>query len=208
MSRSKNAAIAVGITGASGVQYGMRLIECLIAAGHRVQVMFTKTARIVVGSETDWKLPPRAADTVKYLSELWHAAPGQLRVFGEEEWTAPVASGSGVPRALVICPCSMAMLSSIAQGSSRNLMERAADVVLKEGRRLILVPRETPFSAIHLENMLKLARLGVTILPANPGFYARPTQLSELVDFIVARVLDQLDIDHQLGPRWGSEEPG
>src|SRR5262245_42705869 len=107
MRRYKRDVIAVGITGASGVQYGMRLIECLVKEGGRVQVMFTKAARIVVGSETDWKLPPRASDTAKYLAELCRAAPGQISVFGEEEWTAPVASGSGVPRAMVICPCSM-----------------------------------------------------------------------------------------------------
>jgi 4-hydroxy-3-polyprenylbenzoate decarboxylase len=106
---------------------------------------------------------------------------------------------------MVICPASMATLSAVAAGASENLLERAADVVLKEGGRLVIVPRETPFSTIHLENMLRLARLGVTILPANPGFYNRPAQVEELVDFIVSRVLDQLDVPNDLMKRWGRE---
>jgi 4-hydroxy-3-polyprenylbenzoate decarboxylase len=140
------------------------------------------------------------------LSERLGAKSGQLRVLGEEEWTAPVASGSGAPRQMVVCPCSMATLSAIANGASENLLERAADVVIKESGRLILVPRETPFSAIHLENMLTLARLGCVILPANPGFYHRPATLDELVDFIVARILDQLGITNDLISRWGHRE--
>jgi len=137
------------------------------------------------------------------LSERWGCA-GRLRVFGNAQWMAPVASGSNAPRAMVVCPCSMGTVAAIAQGHSRSLLERAADVALKEGRRLILVPRETPFSAVHLENLLKLARLGVTILPANPGFYHRPERVEELVDFVVARILDHLDVPHELGRRWGA----
>ena len=114
-----------------------------------------------------------------------------------------MASGSNTPRAMVVCPCSMGTLAAVANGLSDNLIERAADVMVKEGRRLILVPRETPFSAIHLENMLKLARLGATILPPNPGFYQRPQGVAELVDFVVARILDQLGVAHSLLPRWG-----
>jgi 4-hydroxy-3-polyprenylbenzoate decarboxylase len=126
-------------------------------------------------------------------------------VFGDEEWTSPLASGSGAPRKMVVCPATMATLSAIANGASENLLERAADVVIKERGDLVIVPRETPFSAIHLENMLKLARLGVSILPANPGFYNRPTKVDELVDFIVARVLDQLGVAHRLSRRWGHD---
>jgi 4-hydroxy-3-polyprenylbenzoate decarboxylase len=150
-------------------------------------------------------LPGRTAEQTRYLSSLFGAKDGQLRVFGDEEWTSPVASGSGAPRRMVVCPASMATVSAIATGASENLLERAADVVIKESGRLVIVPRETPFSAIHLENMLKLSRLGVVILPANPGFYNRPTQVQEIVDFIVARVLDQLDVPHDLMARWGSE---
>jgi 4-hydroxy-3-polyprenylbenzoate decarboxylase len=206
MTSSRNdKAITVALTGASGTQYGMRLIECLVRADHSVYVMFTKAAQIVVGSETEYKLPGRTAEQTRYLSSLFGAKDGQLRVFGDEEWTSPVASGSGAPRRMVVCPASMATVSAIATGASENLLERAADVVIKESGRLIIVPRETPFSAIHLENMLKLSRLGVVILPANPGFYNRPTQVQEIVDFIVARVLDQLDVPHDLMARWGSE---
>jgi 4-hydroxy-3-polyprenylbenzoate decarboxylase len=196
-------AITLAMTGASGAQYGLRLLESLVAADRTVYVLFTKTARIVVGSETDVDLPGRTTEMTRALGALCRAREGQVRVFGEEEWTSPVASGSGAPRTMIVCPCSMATVSAIATGASDNLLERAADVVLKEGGRLILVPRETPFSAIHLENMLKLARLGCVILPANPGFYNRPTRIEELVDFIVARVLDQVGIPHSLMPRWG-----
>lgn len=199
----KHAPISLGMTGASGAQYGLRLLRALVAADREVFVMLTKAAQIVLGSETDCKLSGRAAQATRTLTTYIGAKEGQLRVLGEEEWTAPVASGSGAPRQMVVCPCSMATLSAIAHGASENLLERAADVVIKEGGKLILVPRETPFSVIHLENMLKLARLGCVILPANPGFYHRPTAVDELVDFIVARVLDQLGITNNLLARWG-----
>lgn len=197
--------VTVAMTGASGAQYGLRLIECLIQADYRVFLMFTRAAQVVVGSETDCRLPGRTAEQTRYLSERFKAREGQLRVFGDEEWTSPVASGSGAPRTMVVCPCSMATVSSIASGASDNLLERAADVVIKERGNLVIVPRETPFSPIHLENMLKLSRIGVTILPANPGFYTMPVEIAELVDFIVARVLDQIGVPHQLMQRWGEE---
>lgn len=208
MGRRDERIAAVGMTGASGAQYGLRLVESLIAADWQVYLMFTKAAQIVVGSETDLRLPGRAAEQTRHLSALWGARDGQLRVFGEEEWTSPVASGSGAPHHMVVCPCSMATLSAIATGASENLLERAADVVIKERGNLVIVPRETPFSAIHLENMLKLARLGAVILPANPGFYNKPAQVEELVDFIVARVLDQLGVEHQMMRRWGRDDVG
>ncbi|MBM4233814.1 MAG: UbiX family flavin prenyltransferase [Gammaproteobacteria bacterium] len=203
MARKDERIITVGMTGASGAQYGLRLVECLIKADYGVYLMFTKAAQVVVGSETDCKLPGRTAEQTRYLSQLYGARDGQLRVFGDEEWTSPVASGSGAPLRMVVCPASMATVSAIATGASENLLERAADVVIKERGNLVIVPRETPFSAIHLENMLKLARLDVIILPANPGFYNRPGRVEELVDFIVARVLDQFDIEHNLMKRWG-----
>jgi 4-hydroxy-3-polyprenylbenzoate decarboxylase len=181
----------------------LRLIECLVKADYTVYVMFTKAAQIVVGSETDCALPGRTAEQTRYLSTLFGARDGQLRVFGDEEWTSPVASGSGAPLRMAVCPASMATVSAIANGASENLLERAADVVLKERGNLVIVPRETPFSTIHLENMLRLSRAGVSILPANPGFYNRPARVEELVDFIVARVLDQFGIEHELMKRWG-----
>jgi 4-hydroxy-3-polyprenylbenzoate decarboxylase len=193
------------MTGASGAQYGLRLVECLLQADWTVYLTFTRAAQIVIGSETDCRLPGRTAEQTRHLSELFKAREGQLRVFGDEEWTSPLASGSGAPRKMVVCPATMATLSAIANGASENLLERAADVVIKERGDLVIVPRETPFSAIHLENMLKLARLGVSILPANPGFYNRPTKVDELVDFIVARVLDQLGVAHRLSRRWGHD---
>ncbi|MCA1806245.1 MAG: UbiX family flavin prenyltransferase [Xanthomonadaceae bacterium] len=194
--------IALAFTGASGAQYGLRLLECLLDAGEQVYLMVSAPAQVVIGMETDLKLPGRTAEIERFFTERHGARPGQLRVFGREEWTAPVASGSSVPRAMVVCPCTTGTLSSIACGASNNLIDRAADVVLKEGRKLILVPRETPFSVIHLENMLKLARMGVCILPPSPGFYHQPQSIDDLVDFVVARILDQLDIDHTLSRRW------
>ena len=121
---------------------------------------------------------------------------------------APVASGSNAPRAMVICPCSTGTLSAIACGASNNLIERAADVMLKEQKKLILVSREMPLSTIHLENMLKLARMGCVMMPASPGFYQRPEQISDLIDFVVARILDQLQIEQQLMPPWGGQYDG
>ena len=196
-------AIALAMTGASGAVYGLRLLECLIQAQQQVYLMLSAPAQVVIGMETDLKLPGRPTEIEDRLASLYKALPGQLTVFGREQWTAPVASGSSAPHAMVVCPCTSGTLSSIAHGGSDDLLERAADVVLKEGRKLILVHREMPVSVIHLENMLKLARMGVTIMPANPGFYHQPQTIVDLVDFVVARILDHLDVEHTLGPRWG-----
>jgi 4-hydroxy-3-polyprenylbenzoate decarboxylase len=196
-------AVAVAMTGASGAVYGLRLLECLIQAEQQVYLMLSAPAQVVIGMETDVKLPGRPAEIEDTLASLYKAQPGQLSVFGREQWTAPVASGSNAPRAMVVCPCTSGTLSSIALGGSDDLLERAADVVLKEGHKLILVHREMPLSVIHLENMLKLARMGVTVMPANPGFYHNPESIADLVDFVVARILDHLDVEHGLGPRWG-----
>lgn len=200
--------ITLAITGASGAQYGLRLLQVLLQAGIRVCLLVSRPAQVVIGTETALQLPGRTGEIQRYLADLYGVSRGLLEVFGREQWTAPVASGSGAPRDMVICPCSMATLGSIAAGSGRELIERAADVVIKERGRLILVPRETPFSVIHLENMLRLARLGIVILPPSPGFYHRPETVEDLIDFVVARVLDQLDLPQQLMPRWGHGEPG
>ncbi len=196
-------AIALAMTGASGAPYGLRLLESLLRGGQQVYLMISDAARVVLKTESGIDLPAEPAATAAYFISQWDIAPERLRVFGKEEWLAPVASGSSAPRAMVVCPCSTGTLSAIAHGASDNLIERAADVMVKERRQLILVVREMPFSAIHLENMLSLARQGVTIMPASPGFYHRPQQLSDLVDFVVARVLDHLDLPQQLAPRWG-----
>lgn len=198
-----NPAISLAITGASGAVYGLRLLECLLQAGEQVYLMVSSPARVVLATETDLDVPGRASEMQAFFSARYQAAAGQLQVFGREQWLAPVASGSSVPRAMVVCPCSMSTLAAIATGASNSLIERAADVVLKERHPLLLVPREMPLSAIHLEHMLKLARLGVTILPAAPGFYHHPQQVGDLVDFVVARILDHLAVPHALQKRWG-----
>ncbi|MDR3390177.1 MAG: UbiX family flavin prenyltransferase [Sulfuriferula sp.] len=195
--------VTLAFTGASGMPYGMRLLQSLLEAGVEVNLLVSAAAQIVAKQELDLSLPSRPHELEALLGERYAARTGQLRVFGREEWFAPVASGSNPADAMVVCPCTMGTLAAIAQGLSDNLIERAADVCIKEQRKLILVPRETPYSAIHLENMLKLARLGVVILPPNPGFYHHPQTIDDLVDFVVARILDQLHIPHQLMARWG-----
>ncbi|MCC7221341.1 MAG: UbiX family flavin prenyltransferase [Candidatus Contendobacter sp.] len=197
--------IILGMTGASGADYGLRLLQCLLEAGWPVQLLLSKAAQIVIHMETDLRLPSRTGDIQRVLIDYYRCDPGQLRVYGQDQWTAPPASGSALAQAMVVCPCTTGALAAIANGNSDNLLERAADVSLKEGRKLILALRETPLSVIHLENMLRLARAGAVILPANPGFYYRPTTAAQLVDFIVARILDQLAIPHTLLPRWGEE---
>ena len=200
-----NQPIALALTGASGSQYGLRLLECLLQAGRQVYLLISQAGQVVVNMETELSLPSQSAEVQAMLGELYSAAPGQLQVFGRQQWTAPLASGSNAPESMVICPCTTGTLSAIACGASNDLIERAADVVLKEGRRLILVVRETPFSQIHLENMLRLSRMGVVIMPANPGFYFKPQSVDEIVDFMVARILDQLGVEHEIARRWGEE---
>ena len=202
MSRTEQP-IAVAITGASGSAYALRLIECLIKGGESVHLMISQAAQIVLRMEADLEVPSQAQEAERFLTEHFGASPGQLRVFGRQQWMAPVASGSNPPRAMVVCPCTTGTLSAIACGASNDLLERAADVVLKERRQLILVVRETPFSEIHLENMLRLSRMGAVIMPANPGFYHKPQSLEQLVDFMVARILDQLGIPQDLMQPWG-----
>ena len=195
--------VALAITGASGAQYGLRLLEQLIAAECRVYLMVAKPAQVVFGLELDLDIPSRPADMQRWFSERYGAAEEQLQVFSSEQWTAPIASGSNAADAMVVCPCTAATSAAVAQGLSRSLIERAADVMLKERRQLILVLRETPLSSIHLENLLRLSNAGATVMPAAPGFYNKPTTVDELVDFMVARVLDHLKIENRLAPRWG-----
>ena len=190
--------VVMAITGASGAPYAVRLLEQLLVANQPVQLIVSSHGLRLLRTET-------AIDTVDALrvatgAERWDAL---VTVFDDNDRGAAPASGSARNRGMVICPCSMGTVSAISQGTSRSLVERAADVALKERRTLVLVPRETPYSAIHLENMLRLTRAGAVVLPASPGFYHRPTSIAELVDFVVARVLDQLDVEHVLGKRWG-----
>ena len=198
--------VCLALTGASGMPYGLRLLDCLLAAGCKVQLLYSQAAQVVARQEMAVDLPSRPSEAkAALLARFPHADPDKLAVYGREEWFAPVASGSNPPDAMIICPCSMGTLAAIAQGLADNLIERAADVVLKEGRKLVLVPRETPFSAIHLENMLRLSRVGAVILPPSPGFYQHPQSVQDIVDFVVARVLDQIGVPHALMQRWGEE---
>lgn len=204
MSRVQRRRLGLAMTGASGALYGLRLLQHLLASDADVHLAVSAAARVVLREELGLQLPSRPEELAASLRAELGSSSGKLTAYAPEDWFSPLASGSNAPEALVICPCSGGSLAAIAQGISNNLIERAADVMLKEGKKLILVPRETPVSAIHLENMLKLARLGVCILPASPGFYHRPQSMDDLVDFVVARILDQLSIQRNMGPRWGA----
>ncbi len=198
--------IVLALTGASGLPYGIRLLECLLQSGQRVHLLYSQAAQIVAKQELDFTLPNRPQDAEKLLTERFGKFSGELRVFGRDDWYAPMASGSNPGDAMVICPCTMGTLAAVAAGLSDDLITRGADVMLKEKRPLILVPRESPFSAIHLENMLKLSHAGAVILPPNPGFYYQPQSVQDLVDFVVARILDHLGVEHALVKRWGEGE--
>jgi 4-hydroxy-3-polyprenylbenzoate decarboxylase len=200
-----NRSVTLAMTGASGAQYGLRLLDCLVQANCQVQFLISEAARVVVDTETELDLPSDATNLEEFLTLNFDADPGQIVVNTSRDWFSSVASGSASPASMVICPASGGTLSAIACGASNNLIERAADVAIKEKRQLIVVPRETPLSEIHLENMLKLARLGVTVMPAMPGFYQDPQTIDDLVDFVVARILDHLGIEQTLLPRWGRE---
>jgi len=194
--------IVFAITGASGAPYAIRLLEQLITAKRQVQLVISSHGlRLLetesgVGSEAELRERVGASKWNEYVT-----------VFDDADRGAPPASGSALNAGMVICPCSMGTLSAISIGASRSLVERAADVALKERRPLVLVPRESPLSAIHLENMLRVTRAGAVVLPAAPGFYHRPSSIDDLIDFVVARVLDHLGIEHNLMRRWGGDEP-
>lgn len=196
----------VGITGASGAIYGIRLIEELLSHGYEVHLVVTEAGWRVLKEELGWETTRRADALARAFGG--HDDAGRLVYHPNGDIGASIASGSFRVEGMLIMPCSMGTLSSIAHGASNNLMTRAADVMLKEGRKLLIVPRETPLHAIHLENMLTLARLGVRIVPAMPAFYYKPQSMDEMVNFLVGKVLDSLDIDHDLYRRWGDEHNG
>ncbi|WP_130469963.1 UbiX family flavin prenyltransferase [Candidatus Magnetaquicoccus inordinatus] len=191
--------ITLALTGASGARYGLRLLRALLLQQQEVDLLISAAARVVLRQECDLHLPE--GDPLALREELGRVLQAEgveewsgVRYYATDDWYAPIASGSGAGRAMVICPCSMGSLAAIAHGMSDNLLERAADVMIKERRPLILVPRESPFSVIHLQNMLTLAQMGVTILPAAPGFYHRPTTVEALLDFVVERILSHLGL--------------
>lgn len=198
--------VVVALTGASGAPYGLRLVERLLEAGQRVDLLLSSAARVVLRQECGLEWEGDAANVQRLMQD--HFLPddpdqaNRLRHFGVEEWLAPMASGSARGGAMVICPCTMGTLAAVAQGMSDSLIERAADVTLKEGRTLILVPRETPLSALHLRNMLTLAELGAVILPAMPGFYHRPQRVEELVEFVVERIMSRLGLGDPRAASW------
>ena len=193
------------MTGASGAPYTIGLMRHCLKLGIHIQFICSQPGQIVLGMETDLKLTGTPQKIQARLANYFEVETDLISAYGKDQWTAPPASGSSVADAMVVCPCTMGSLASIAVGTSENLIHRAADVIIKERKPLILVPRETPFSSIHLENMLKLSNLGVIILPPNPGFYQGVNQVDDLINFVVARLLDQLGIDNQLSPRWGRD---
>jgi flavin prenyltransferase len=195
--------IVVGITGASGAPYAVRLLQQLTAAHRPVSLIVSKYGLRLLETEAGIGSIDELRKTVG--KDAWDSC---VETFSNEDRGAPPASGSALTAGMIVCPCSMGTLSAIAVGASRSLIERAADVTLKERRKLILVPRETPLSAIHLGNMLRLARAGAVVMPASPGFYHRPRQISDLVDFLVARMLDHLGVEQRLVQPWrGEAEP-
>nr|WP_041416243.1 flavin prenyltransferase UbiX [Shewanella halifaxensis] len=204
--RKAEKSISLAWTGASGAPYGLRLLECLLNSDYQVFLMISSAARVVLATEQGLQLSANPQKAKAQLLAQFGDVVGELIVLGKEEWFSPPASGSAAPKQMVICPCSTGTLAAVASGMSNNLLERAADVVIKERGQLILVPRETPFSAIHLEHMLSLSKLGVTIMPAAPGFYHNPKSVEDLVDFMVARILDHLGVNHALTNRWGYDK--
>ncbi|THB74533.1 MAG: UbiX family flavin prenyltransferase [Gammaproteobacteria bacterium] len=192
--------ITVAITGASGAIYATRLIEELLKAGKQIDLLISDMGLDLLEAETNFDTSSK--ETVKEALIQGHN-PTKLETYFQQDWHSPAASGSSAAKTMIITPCSMSTLAAIANGNSSNLIQRAADVVIKEQGKLILMPREMPFSAIHLENMLKLARLGCCIMPPTPGFYNNPESIDDLVNFIIARALDQLGIKNNLSSRWG-----
>lgn len=203
MSTTNHSAITLAITGASGAPYALKLLQELTNHYQKVYLMLSSAARVVLATECGVQVNKSPSVIERELAEQLSIDPGAIEAFSSDNWMSPVASGSSAPKQMIVCPCSTGTLSAIAHGASDNLIERAADVVMKERGQLILVPRETPFNTIHLENMTRLSQMGVTIMPASPGFYNEPKSIDDLVDFMVARILDHLNLEHSLGHRWG-----
>jgi len=195
-----NKVITLAITGASGAPYALRLLSCLLNSGVKVHLLVSNAGKVVLSTEADFPELKTHEQLCVALSDRFDSK--NLLIHELNDWFSEPASGSALIDAMVVCPCSMGTLSAIANGASNSLLERAADVTLKESRQLIIVPRESPYSSIHLEHMLKLSKMGVNIIPASPGFYHKPTKIEDLIDFIVARILDQLQIPHELSKRW------
>ena len=194
--------VTLGVTGASGSGYFLRLLQSMVNANVKVYLILSEAAKIVLKTEVDEDWPSEIDALNEFLIPRFNAKKNQVVALTAKDWFSPVASGSSAPKKMIVCPCSCGTLASIAHGLSNNLIERAADVVFKEKGQLIVMPRETPFSTLHLKNMLTLSELGATVMPLAPGFYHKPTSIDELHDFMVARVMDHLKIEHQSSKRW------
>jgi flavin prenyltransferase len=200
-----NHAICIGITGASGAVYAVRLLEVLRAAGREVHLSISPSGRDVMLQELQIDLDLEHFDASRLSLREQSKAGGSLQYYNHQEFMAPMASGSFLTAGMVICPCSGTTLSAVAAGSANNLIHRAAEVHLKERRKLVLVPREAPLSLAHIDNMRRVTEAGGIILPASPGFYHGAKSIDDLVDFVVARICDQLGVEHSLTKRWGTE---
>ncbi len=189
--------LVVALTGASGVVYGVRLVQELLKMGLEVHLIISDPAGIVIKQELKWDFTDSVEETFRK-----HLPGDNLFLYQNSDIAAPIASGSFLIEGMVVIPCTMSTVSNIAHGTSKNLLERAADVIIKERRQLILAPRETPLSSIHLRNMLTLSDLGVHIVPAMPAFYNHPRDINDMVNFVVGKVLDALRIEHSLYERY------
>ena len=197
-----NDTVTLGVTGASGSGYFLRLLQTMVDANVKVYLILSEAAQIVLKTEVDEDWPTDIEQLNEFLVTRFNTKKDQVVALAAKDWFSPVASGSSAPKKMVVCPCSCGTLASISQGLSNNLIERAADVIFKERGQLIVMPRETPFSTLHLKNMLTLSELGATVMPLAPGFYHKPATIDELQDFMVARVMDHLEIKHQISKRW------
>jgi 4-hydroxy-3-polyprenylbenzoate decarboxylase len=199
--------LVLALTGASGSLYGLRLLQVLLRAGRSVHLTLSPAAVEVLEQETDRRVGLNAFRLGDLLGEgAGQARPGQVQYHHFRDFRAGIASGSFLTGGMVICPCSMGTVSAIAHGTSQNLIHRAADVHLKERRKLVLVPRETPLSVVQLRNLTTCAEVGAVVLPAMPGFYTRPQSIQDCLDFVVGRICDQLGVEHQLLKRWGATD--
>jgi len=194
--------ITLAVTGASGSGYFLKVLQALVESNVQIYLLLSDAAKIVLKTEENEHWPSDIEQLNVFLQTRFQSKQQQIIALTAKDWFSPVASGSSAPKKMIVCPCSCGTLASIANGLSNNLIERSADVILKERGQLIIMPRETPFSTIHLRNMLTLSELGVTVMPLAPGFYHQPKTIADLQDFMVARVLDHLHISHNISKRW------
>lgn len=203
--KNKTQKILVAMTGASGSPYTQKLLGYLIKSFHDIYFIYSDAAKIVSKHEINWNLSENPLQSKQFLCDFYQDDLTNLTIVDNRDWFSSITSGSNSPDQMIICPASMGTVAAISQGLSDNVLERAADVCLKERKKLIIAPRETPFSTIHLENLLKLSRANAIILPLMPGFYNQPKTVDDLIEFVVARILNHLDLaELSLYPKWGN----